>query len=840
MIISGENFRSLAERNEVSFAAEMSLNNTSGLAEFGFSGSGEGLKFQFTDGRMLDPEGRYFNSYLKDSAFTLSGNLETGRYDYYIDGKLNCSIGEKNNIEFNKFFINTSGCSIDIDLNVFGAVQDYSFSHVRGGALGDMILGDIHNNQSEEFTIFSGEVITSAGSFKLDTDAPTGSYDGTYIQDYKYYPGSGDLDECNGRFGPTPDYPSGVYHYHITDNWPYVMSCYKGEPVKQVSNITELVSGTAPGGVPTPWLTGKFFDTQTLVRQSDNVRHYAEGPTASYSDDYIYVTGAGVPQHFYGTAWGLPVVSYQGSANSLEVSQQNHIFKIPINPIQNTVPKPITMEKIGVAIDGVPIDILSNEYYKSRGRWREAVHPNTFNLDKYGAHVQPNGTYHYHAAPSGIICDYDFVTPNLVISDIPQNYLEFSGAGFSKHVDVFGLNVFATSGVSDSKVLHAANVMAEYLDNDLDGVPDNINVANSLVCNQASLIMSSGQIKSKGMSFVDEGVSGVDLSKLSGYHALQELRGSGINPTGVGEFDASLKEISHLLTDHGWSEAYPYTFGMLAGSTLTNYMDSGRGGHYEWCVEHKMLDGATMGGSIHGGNQTCLDWGAVHPVNAFAYGKADNRYPSGSWYHYDNEACDYSCQASRYLYWGVTTVLGAQTGRYEQVSKEWEHVTPTGLQSGDLNFYNLLTNPEYKLPTGYLPTGGYNPSTSVTTYGNTGHSPLIGFAFDGYPIYGSMGYTNPLVSGEVKEMKSSYLPKNVARNPAYPKTIKQNNDLYLPYSVDLISSSIPINAESINLDLILYTNFGDYKYTIPVGGASDPSNPSATNNQQSSSYGTQI
>jgi hypothetical protein len=99
-----------------------------------------------------------------------------------------------------------------------------------------------------------------------------------------------------------------------------------------------------------------------------------------------------------------------------------------------------------------------------------------------------------------------------------------------------------------------------------------------------------------------------------------------------------------------------------------------------------------------------------------------------------------------------------------------------------------------------------------------------------------MGYTNPLVSGEVKEMKSSYLPKNVARNPAYPKTIKQNNDLYLPYSVDLISSSIPINAESINLDLILYTNFGDYKYAIPVGGASDPSNPPAANNPQGSSY----
>lgn len=39
----------------------------------------------------------------------------------------------------------------------------------------------------------------------------------------------GDLDECNGHVGPTPDTRSEVYHYHVTDVEPYLVGCYSGE-----------------------------------------------------------------------------------------------------------------------------------------------------------------------------------------------------------------------------------------------------------------------------------------------------------------------------------------------------------------------------------------------------------------------------------------------------------------------------------------------------------------------------------------------------------------------------------------------------------------------------------
>jgi len=38
------------------------------------------------------------------------------------------------------------------------------------------------------------------------------------------------LDACNGHVGPTPDFPQGTYHYHITSGPPYIAGCFRGQP----------------------------------------------------------------------------------------------------------------------------------------------------------------------------------------------------------------------------------------------------------------------------------------------------------------------------------------------------------------------------------------------------------------------------------------------------------------------------------------------------------------------------------------------------------------------------------------------------------------------------------
>lgn len=60
------------------------------------------------------------------------------------------------------------------------------------------------------------------------TNGPAGRYDGNFTQDFEYVPGAGDLDECNGHFGVTPEFPQGIYHYHITDTFPLISRYWKG------------------------------------------------------------------------------------------------------------------------------------------------------------------------------------------------------------------------------------------------------------------------------------------------------------------------------------------------------------------------------------------------------------------------------------------------------------------------------------------------------------------------------------------------------------------------------------------------------------------------------------
>jgi hypothetical protein len=49
-----------------------------------------------------------------------------------------------------------------------------------------------------------------------------------------------------------------------------------------------------------------------------------------------------------------------------------------------------------------------------------------------------------------------------------------------------------------------------------------------------------------------------------------------------------------------------------------------------------------------------------------------------------------------------------------------------------------------------------NPTCLYNDADSTHHSPIIGYAFDGYPIYGAYGYSNPLSVSSIKRMASSY------------------------------------------------------------------------------------
>jgi hypothetical protein len=61
-------------------------------------------------------------------------------------------------------------------------------------------------------------------------EAPGGAYDGAFTMDYEYVADLSELDECNGRFTVTPEFPNGTYAYFLSEAWPVVPRAFRGTP----------------------------------------------------------------------------------------------------------------------------------------------------------------------------------------------------------------------------------------------------------------------------------------------------------------------------------------------------------------------------------------------------------------------------------------------------------------------------------------------------------------------------------------------------------------------------------------------------------------------------------
>lgn len=87
-----------------------------------------------------------------------------------------------------------------------------------------------------------------SGNRPSGSGEPGGNYDGTFVDDYEYIAGSGDLDECNGMMR------NGSYGYYVTDAYPWVLACFKGTPDPSFDKAGATGGGTGvpPGGGPPP------------------------------------------------------------------------------------------------------------------------------------------------------------------------------------------------------------------------------------------------------------------------------------------------------------------------------------------------------------------------------------------------------------------------------------------------------------------------------------------------------------------------------------------------------------------------------------------------------------
>ncbi len=173
MIFSGNNNLSFNYQTGLSFSIDLKFNNSSGYCELGFSGLNpsaipkEKVSYIFDKSKLYDPEGRLIYFYKNDQSINLSGSINPISYSYYIDGNLLCLNGKKQPFNLNKFYLNTSGCTVDADLKILGDVPNYNISLNKFNVSG-LLTGTINNNSLSQFKIYSG-VVTAPTGFSVNS-----------------------------------------------------------------------------------------------------------------------------------------------------------------------------------------------------------------------------------------------------------------------------------------------------------------------------------------------------------------------------------------------------------------------------------------------------------------------------------------------------------------------------------------------------------------------------------------------------------------------------------------------------------------------------------------------
>ena len=260
---------------------------------------------------------------------------------------------------------------------------------------------------------------------------------------------------------------------------------------------------------------------------------------------------------------------------------------------------------------------------------------------------------------------------NEVCFDIESNPDPLNPAlhSFTKYVNVLDcFNIYAESSISDAKVLHAASIAAELLDNNEDGIVDDPLVEIALHDSEAMMPLFSSEW-SPAMEDVWDYYDGCVSAALFN---------NEIDPSQPGHWgdDATVEEVVHVINHIGHVSIYPQTFSLQPNSSyMSDAMDIARGGQF-----------------------------INHP----------DEYPEEAWYHYDDWTCDYECMAIEYLYWCIVTDMGIldDIQTCNGIANEWEPCTPELFESTDLMMHALINNADFKLPQ-LAPDGNYCPENNI-------------------------------------------------------------------------------------------------------------------------------
>lgn len=231
-------------------------------------------------------------------------------------------------------------------------------------------------------------------------------------------------------------------------------------------------------------------------------------------------------------------------------------------------------------------------------------------------------------------------------------------AVFDKSALVFDtLLICGTNGVPAEKLTYAANVAAEWLDNDEDGQVDEPRLIEAMQANRPVVIMSGNGIAGAAMPGIFTALNG---------RRIQDLSAAETNPAGDRR-DASQEEIHHIIMNAGWQSLFPAVF-----------------------------------------SETASDNSPLYQAWKFAN---DNAH-----YAYDDPTCDDSCKVTEFVYLATAAYLGSSA---DLESDEMRLKTRTELAETIPAVIEIFESADYVYPTNHWPDGTYPHSEKITFVGIT-------------------------------------------------------------------------------------------------------------------------
>ena len=192
----------------------------------------------------------------------------------------------------------------------------------------------------------------------------------------------------------------------------------------------------------------------------------------------------------------------------------------------------------------------------------------------------------------------------------------------SPEKNFFDLNVCGDTNVSDIKLKHASIVLTNIIDYNRDGMPDNKFVLKELIDVDATLLVISDE------KYAEKYHNDSNNDEFTVVFEDEII-------TEGNEFDPTLEEALHLVTQFGFVRVYPLDFGEDKYSKISEYMNIARGGYFA---------------------------------------EIPNKYPSTAVYTYYDKTCDYACQITEFTYWVITSLRNQQIGdeRKNEIKNEWK------------------------------------------------------------------------------------------------------------------------------------------------------------------------